>query len=151
MVRPADTNAYTSGDLVANSTTAGSVVVPNVGAQSVEGGKGKILRVQIDKTGTGITNAAFRVHLHTTAPVATNGDNGVWLTTRAGYLGSVDVAVDKAFSNGASGTGAPTDPIPFDLPAGSKRIFAAIEARGAYTPASAEQFTVTLETESDAE
>lgn len=147
--RPADTSAYASGDLVANSTTAASVSVPSVRLHPKKSGLVKISRLRLKKTGTGITNAAFRVHLFSGRPTVTNGDNGVWLPTEAGYIGSFDVTVDRAFSDGAAGIGIPTvgTVVLAQNAASDVQIFFLIEARGAYTPASAEQFTVTAEVE----
>lgn len=149
--RPADTTAYASGDLVANSTTAGSVVAPSIALNPANGGLGRIRRCKLKKSGTSVTNAAFRVHLFRTAPTVTNGDNGVWLPTESGYVGSFDVTVDKAFSDGAVGLGLPTvgTDITFSQPADKKRLFILLEARGAYTPASAETFTVSLELDNE--
>lgn len=152
-VRPGDTTPYTSGDLVANNVTAGSVVPLTIGASSKAAGTGRIKRVRLNKTGTSVTNAAFRVHFFRSSPVVANGDNGAISAdgNAKGYIGSVDVTVDKVFSDGAAGTGVATTgagtEIPFILAAGQKRLFALIEARGAYTPASGETFTVTAEIE----
>lgn len=149
--RPADTTAYASGDLVANSTTAGSVTVPTLGINpAVTGGTAFVRRVKLKKSGTGVTNAAFRVHLYVSAPTPTNGDNGVWLTTESGWIGSFDVTIDKAFSDGAAGVGIPTTGTVMIVvnPTGRfPRIFALVEARGAYTPASGEIFTISAEVE----
>ncbi len=144
-VRPADTTAYASGDLVANSTTAGSVVAMDFAVARSTGRGGMIRRVHLHKTDTGITNASFRVHLYSEAPAVTNGDNGAWLSTKsAAYLGSFDVTVDKAFSDGAAGIGVPNNGSEVNFL--SDTVYALIEARGAYTPASGETFRVDLET-----
>lgn len=148
--RPADTTAYASGDLVANSTTAGSVIPLAMRAhRSRKGGMTRIRRVRLLKSGTGITNASFRVHFYSTQPSVTNGDNGVWLSTQSGYLGSVDVAVDRVFSNGAAGVGNLADnaEILATTTTARQNIFALIEARGTYTPGSAEAFTVEADVE----
>lgn len=145
--RPAGTTAYTSGDLVANSTTAGSVTPMSFAIARVAAGTGMIRRCRLRKTGTSITNASFRLHLYTTSPTVTNGDNGVWRSTQsATYMGGMDVTVNRAFSDGAGGNGTPVDgsEINFALPSG-QTIYGLLEARGAYTPASAESFTLELE------
>lgn len=147
--RPADTTPYASGDLVANSVTAGSVVPL---AFSMVGRGGYVKRVRVKKSGTGVTNAAFRLHLYTASPVPANGDNGAWSTTKAAnYLGSVDVTVDKAFTDGAVGVGSPTvgAEVPFNLAAlpSGRTLYGLLEARGAYTPASGETFDVSLESD----
>jgi len=64
--RPADTTAYASGDLVANSTTSTSVapVALTVGRASTGyAASGMLRKLRLRKTGTSITNAQFRVHL----------------------------------------------------------------------------------------
>lgn len=145
--RPADTSAYASGDLVANSTTAGSVAAMSFAAARVAGGTGMIRRVRVRKSNTSLTNASFRVHLYRAAPATIiNGDNGAWSTSGvADYMGSVDVVMDRAFTDGAWGIGLPTGPeINFDLTSGLN-VFGLVEARGAYTPASGETFGVDLE------
>lgn len=144
--RPADTTAYASGDLVANSTTAGSVsalTFTNIGR--IAGAGGMIRRARVKKSGGNITNASFRLHLYSATPATiANGDNGVWLTDgAANYLGSVDVTCDKAFSDGAAGNGVPA--VGSEINFTSQTIYGLIEARGAYTPANAETFDVSLE------
>lgn len=154
--RPADTTAYASGDLVANSTTAASVTplswsLPVQSLNAIN----FIRRVRLKKSGNSLTNASFRVHFYTTDPTASapsNGDNGAWATVEAGYLGSVDVTIDKAFidnSGPAVGIGVPNagSEINFNATGGTDKqtVYALVEARGAYTPASAEVFTVTPE------
>lgn len=147
--RPADTTAYASGDLVANSTTAGSVVIPTIGFNPKEGGTAFIRRVKLLKSSVGVTNAAFRVHFYRSAPTPANGDNAAWSTTESGWMGSFDVTIDKAFTDGAAGIGIPTTgTVAIAVnPTSKLRLWALIEARGAYTPVSAETFTVQAEVE----
>lgn len=146
--RPADTTAYVSGDLVANSTTAGSVSAMQFSVARLDGGSGMIRRVRIRKSGTSVTTASFRLHLYnSSAPTCSNGDNGTWLTNgSANYIGALDVTVDREFTDGAGGNGVPVvgSEINFALTSG-KVIYGLLEARSAYTPANAEQFTVELE------
>ena len=142
--RPADTTAYASGDLVANSTTAGSVV-PMTFTIRPENRQALIRRVRIKKSGTSIANASFRLHLYNTSTITNaNGDNGAWSTNNvANYVGSVDVTLDKAFTDGAQGVGAPS--IGSEMNYDNGLCYGLLEARNAYTPASAEIFTVELE------
>jgi hypothetical protein len=142
VTRPADTTPYASGDLVANSTTAGSVVPLNLSALSTGPGLcSQIRRVVLSKTGVSVTNAAFRVHFFTTGTItAANGDNGAISTSgAANYLGSVDVTVGQAFTDGAVGVAT------CEINTGAAALYALIEARGAYTPASAEVLTLRVE------
>jgi hypothetical protein len=146
--RPADTTAYASGDLVANSTTAGSVVAMTLAIPTIAEGCGIIRRVKLHKSGTGVTNAAFRAHFYKVAPTTvTNGDNAAFSTNGvANYMGAVDVTVTRVFTDGSAGFGVPLtgNEMSFKLASGDS-VFVLLEARGAYTPASAEVFTVTLE------
>jgi hypothetical protein len=142
--RPADTTTYASGDLVANNTTAGSVVPLEFDVSRAAGLGGMLRRVRIRKSSTGVTGASFRVHFYSESPTVTNGDNGAWLTNQvANYIGSFDVTVDKVFSDGSAGNGLPT--IGSEINFTSDTIYALVEARGAYAPGSAETITVSPE------
>ncbi len=149
ITRPADTTAYASGDLVANSVTAGSVTALQFSTLArISGGSGVIVGARIQKSTAGITNAAFRVHYFDTVPTFTSaGDNSalstVVVASAKGYLGYVDIPAMVGFSDVAWGTGAPDNSrgsIPFK--ASAQIIYAIVEARGAYTPGSAEVFTI---------
>lgn len=146
--RPGDTTAYAFGDLVANSTTAGSVVLDTAPVAKATNQAFTILRCRLQKSTTTLTNAIFRIHLYSVAaPTFTNGDNGAWLSTLASsgtniYLGSMDVTVDKAGSDVAEGTGTPTlGTAIIGIPiSGTQNIAYAVEARAAYAPGNAEVF-----------
>lgn len=152
ITRPADTTAYTSGDLVANSVTAGSVTnLQFTTLARVSGGSGVIIGAQIQKSGPIVTNAAFRLHLFNTAPTYTSaGDNSaiatVTVASAKGYLGYIDITAMVGFSDVAWGSGAPDNSrggIPYVATA--QIIYGLLEARGAYTPISAEVFTITVD------
>lgn len=151
ITRPTDTTPYASGDLVANSVTAGSVVnLQFTTLARVSGGGGEITGVTLQKSTTSTSNAAFRVHLFDTAPTYTSaGDNSpistVVVASGKGYLGYVDVTAMVAFSDVAWGTGAPDNTRQsLSYKATAQIIYALVEARGAYTPGNAEVFTVRL-------
>lgn len=146
--RPADTTAYASGDLIANSTTAGSVVPLTCTLNrtaSGAGSTGMLRRVRIRKSGTSTTNATFRVHLYTVNTMTfAGGDNAAWSTDKvANYVGALDVTMDKAFTDGASGNGVPNTGNEINL--AQQVYYAVMEARAAYTPANAEVFTLEFE------
>lgn len=143
--RPANTTQYASGDLVANNATAASVVAL---AFSFAGGDRLIRRAHITKSATGVTSASFRLHLYSTEPEPVNGDNGAWSTPAAGWLGAIDVTVDTVFSDGARGVGAPNSGTEINV-SNNGTLYGLLEARATYTPASAETFTVELESISD--
>lgn len=147
--RPADTTSYTSGDLVANSTTALSVVPMSFQVDPCQA-RGKVRLARIAKNGTTATNAQFRLHLYAASPTCANGDNGAWSTTTSGYLGSLSLgaAMGRAFTDGCADVATPdagVEVIFSGLSGPGAVIYGLLEARAAYTPASAEIFTVTLE------
>lgn len=146
MTRPANTTAYASGDLIANDTTAASVVpLEFVVSRDIKRGV-TISRCRIRKSGTSVTGAAMRLHLFTEKPAVTNGDNGVWLASKsAAWAGCLDVSEMKAFSDGAAGIGVPQDGTTVTIKPGVNKIWGLLEARGALPPASGETFQVTLE------
>jgi len=146
--RPSDTTAYASGDLVANSTTAGSVAAMTFTVARVAAGSFMLRRCKLATSSTSVTAASFRLHLFRTAPVTvTNGDNGAFSVSGvADYIGAFDVTVDRAFTDGAAGFGVPVvgGEMSVDLASGTA-IYGLLEARAAYTPTSAGTFTVTLD------
>lgn len=146
MTRPADTTAYALGDLVANSTTAGSVTPFTFAVSRVTDRLVSIIGGKLEKSTTSVTSAFFRLHLYQTSPTVTNGDNAAWLSVKAGYLGALDITVDRAFSDGASGIGVPVigSEIIAVPASGTVNIFGLLEARGAYTPGNAETFLPSL-------
>lgn len=147
LTRPSDTTAYTSGDLIANSTTANSVTPLSF---FIPYGPGfRLERVEIARSATSVTNASFRVHLYKDSPTVANGDNGAISSTKAGYQGFVDVVgTGTAFSDGASAYGVYINNSVYApmlmLADVDRKLYALLEARGAYTPSSGEVFTVTL-------
>jgi hypothetical protein len=150
--RPNNTTAYASGQLIANSVTAGSVVPLSLAISgNAMPGATRITRVRLAKNGTVNVNANFRVHLYGASPTVANGDGGAWSSSQAAsYLGSIDVPSMKAFTDGCSDVGAAAAGSEFLLRLASGTvIYALIEARAAYTPAANEVFTLTAETVDD--
>lgn len=145
--RPSDTTAYASGDLVANSVTAGSVVPMTFQIPRAAGFK--LSRVGIKLSGATATNAKFRLHLYSSATItAANGDNGAWSTTNSGYLGFVDVdASGEAFTDACQGWGIYVNnslSAPMTMVLTGNKVYGLLSATAAFTPTSAEVFTVTL-------
>lgn len=149
ITRPADTTAYASGDLVANSTTAASVTPFSFGGAIRAGLNNgfRIEEVRLRKSTTSTTNASFRAHFYRASPgTPTNGDNGAWLTSGANYVGGFDITCDRVFSDGAFGRGVPlVGSSLLMMPTSGSTLFALLEARGAYTPGNAETFTLDIE------
>jgi hypothetical protein len=147
--RPADTTQYAVGDLIANSTTAGSVVPLSWIPFPVRAG-GWITgaRLRIDKSD--VTSAQFRLHIYSATPTfVTAGDNSAFSTVvatgYAAWLASYDatlVAIDVA---GVSGIMVPTEGLvpPLSIIQGAT-IYGLLEARATYTPKSTSVLTVEL-------
>lgn len=146
--RPANTTAYAAGTLVANSTTLASVVPLVLPVARLTSGTGIIPRVALVKNNNSLTNASFRVHLYQFMPTSSAADGGAYMTDQAlTELDYFDLTMQRAYADGARGWGAPsvgTSAI-FDASAGSCNLYALVEARAAYTPASGEVFTVIVE------
>jgi len=146
--RPADVTAYAFGELVANSTTAGSVVPLTIIAARANDISGQVIRGVLLKSGAVLTGALFRVHLFNVSPTVTNGDNAVFMPANlTNWLGALDVTIATAATSGSGGVALPVlgSSIPFVPAAGTQNLFALIEARAAYTPANGEIFTLELE------
>lgn len=152
--RPADTTAYAAGDLVANSTTAGSVVAMSFTSMvRTAGDCVRLERARLTKTGTSLTNAQFRLHLFEDVPVPSVGDNAAFQTSNAlsttkvlNYIGSFSFTLDRSGSDGASGRAVPDTTFPITTsPVSGTTLYGLLEATAAYTPANAEAFVLTLE------
>lgn len=144
--RPADTTAYAIGDLVANSVTAASVV-PLTWPATISGSFYPA-GIRLAKTGTSLTNAQFRIHLYKATPtIATTGDNASYkadVSGNANWLGSFDGTMVAGHADGCAVVCAPTEGLVAPSTIGEQTaVFGLIEALAAYTPASAEVFTVT--------
>lgn len=150
--RPSDTTQYAVGDLVANSTTAGSVTL--LSWANPEGGIW-LRRLRLTSSNTSTTSAAFRLWLTTDSAITfANGDNGA-LSISGSTLSVADVLtyVDISLDAAATGLGA-VGVATFDANLhalhaasyanGVGTIYGFLEARGTYTPASAEVFTLYL-------
>lgn len=142
--RPADTTAYTIGDLVANSTTAGSVVPLkfNIGP-----GGFRIQGARVGKSDSTITLATFSLHLHESIPTLVNGDNGALSTNRANKAGILAFPIMVAFSTQGQANLNLGDTGFLSNLAGYTStgiLYGLLSAQAAYTPVSAEVFDVTL-------
>ena len=143
--RPADTTAYAANDLIANSTTAGSVVplTFNVGRGGV-----RIVAVRLWKSDeTDVANSAITLHLFGSSPTVANGDNGALSHSLSDKLGTIAVpimvaATDEAYTNVNAGDAVLPHGI-FHYTSGGL-IYGLLMATAAYSPASAEVFQCKL-------
>jgi hypothetical protein len=150
--RPNDTTAYGAADLVANSTTAASVVPLSwltTGSRPFV-----ISRILLRKSTASVTNAAFRIHIFSGLPtIATTGDNAAFATVVTGattWLGSFDGTMAAAMADGAAVNCLPTGNYARrDCIGAPGTLYGLVEALGAYAPGAQEIFTITLFTEFD--
>jgi hypothetical protein len=152
--RPTGTTQYTSGDLIANDTTAGSVI-PLSFINVVNGNLPfAITGARIKKSTTSLTTASVRLHLFHTLPVPSVGDNAVFdtagalgLATVNGYIGYIDMTFDTSATAGASGRGVLTSPGASSavVVSATGGLWGLLEARSAYTPGDSEIITVSVE------
>lgn len=145
--RPNNTTAYASGQLIANSTTAGSVTPMLFSAWTSGQAQTILSRLRIYKSGTTATLSQFRVHLYEASPVCANGDGGTWSTDKAfSYLGNIDAPVMFPFTDGCAtfGSASAGSELRLHLTSGGT-IYGLMEARAAYVPVANEVFTVKLE------
>jgi hypothetical protein len=133
--RPGDTTGYTAGDVVGSASSAVHQLT-NAGPVG-----GAVLVQSVDMyVGTNAVPAgmgAFRVHFFNAAPSGV-ADNTVFnLTTaeRSGYCGFVDLPAPQDFGD-TLWTQADYGGRMIKLASGQTTLWAEIETRGAYTPAS---------------
>jgi hypothetical protein len=137
--RPANVTAYGAGDLVANSTTAGSVVPLSFKFPT---GYGRMVRVesvygQIDNTTP--TNCDLTLYLYKDSPVSAAGDNAAYSAPLASLQAVINVGQLVAHSDGSclwNHLGSADSPV-VELD-GDGILYGLLSVGGAYTPASAE-------------
>ena len=159
LTRTADGNAYAIGDQIASTITAGSVTPLQFTVARSAGFTGRIIGSQLI-TDSATAFGAIRLHLFNTTPFAAGGFQGdnaalaltyTALTTGSAgtaphYIGYVDFITFIAQSASAESIGqADQTEMVFDCAAASSVIFGLLEARAAFTPASAQKFTVALD------
>lgn len=141
--RPGDTSSYQDTDLVANSTTAGSVVPMSW----VVGGRGgRLVHARLEKTdASDVANATFTLHLFGASPTVANGDNGAISYNISKLIGTLPFAIMTAKTDDASSqlrVGDTSFLYPIACP--HPVVYGLLEAKAAYSPANQEVFTCVL-------
>lgn len=156
LTRPNDTTTYASGDLIANSTTAGSVTPLAFGVTRLGSGAGRIFGARLWKDDETVTAASFVLYLFEVAPTVTNGDNGAFaVNTTENFIGQI--ALDLSSGALASTTDvtesvAVSPNLCFDLEhkaSAGRTIYGFLTAAGSYAPSANEVFKVWLHMEND--
>ena len=149
LTRPNDATQYGDTDLVANSTSAGSVVPLKF---KIGTGGFSIKRITLSKSDSDVTSAEFTLHFYDTdtAPVSSVGDNAAWTKVASaidGYMGEVDVIAMTAGSDDDSVQTYPGDTgyaVEFHGYSSNGTIYAWVVNDSTYTPLAVEVFTLEL-------
>jgi hypothetical protein len=153
LTRPSNTTAYTAGDVVgaADTTTAANAgnAILTFGNVSAPGGAIRIDSVDLSINNTVVPSGmdAFRLHLYSVPPAAIldNAAFDLTLTETPRYLGFVTIAlpvdIGSTLYSSTVNIGKVVRMLPY-----SQTLFAKLETRGAYTPASGTLYTVKLST-----
>lgn len=155
MTRPSDTTQYAAGDGITTATSSASgMSVTN--AARVSAGSGIIFGGVLEKSATSATSASFRGWIYQDAPSAVPNDNSAFTAAvHADYQKLVGTFTCDMSSVGVAGSDGLRGPITlertnmaFKLASGTS-LTVILEARGTYTPASAEVFRLALDIAQD--
>lgn len=145
-VRPSNTTAYTAGDVI--GATGGSAI-HTLTTAGPSGGYVLIQSISMATHDTSVPSgmSSFRVHFYNASPTAIT-DNAAFDLLAADhgkYLGFVDLPTPQDFGSSIyTQTDYPGRLI--KLAAGSTSLFIEIETKGAFTPASAVTFDLSVVT-----
>lgn len=148
----ANATAYTSGKIIAQSTTANLCSPLSLAVGRVINGTGLISRLRLKINSATWLNAIIRVHLFKDAPTFTNGDAANFAAglSESAYLGYSDITLDQSFSDPfVKGIGSPAagNVFAFDCATGTQNISAVLEGRSSVTAdALSKTFTLIAET-----
>ena len=144
LTRPANTTAYAAGQIIASSTSPGSIVVPSFTATPGALGAGSIKRIRLyTNKNAGMDTVVLAVDLWTTAPTFSNGDGGAYAiaTGAAGWIGSMNFSLvqvgDGAYQVSIPDVGSSID---FVLASG-QLIYWSMQTATAFVPANGQTFT----------
>ena len=148
VTRPADTAAYTAGDVIGAATDASAAIEftaigPVAGAITILDSD---LRIDVNAVPVGMTS--FRLHLYNITPPSALGDNAAWdlpAGDRASYLGYVDLGtpVDVGSTLFVQSAGTASKQV---LMGATSSLFGYLVTNGGYTPSSAAVKSIRLQT-----
>lgn len=154
ITRPANTTAYTAGDVVSDSTTATTPIPLEVSGRN--GGTGYIMRMRLI-TDQSTCTAQFRVWVYSVSNMTLAADNAAFTllyANKANRLGSIDLpamATGTGTSNSASAM-VPSSttvfaPFPYQCAPTDNRLYFVLETRSGFTPASGQKFYLEVTTD----
>ena len=149
ITRPADTVAYTAGDVVADSTSAAAVL--KFSGCSGDGNGGVIRSAMFASSIVPGTKLNADLFLFNTAPTAYGNDNEAFALSDADLLNCVGVISLDGTTAANVKTGTLNCVVinqalamPFKSLTNDKALYGVLVARNAYTPGSAEVLTIKL-------
>lgn len=142
ITRPSNTTAYTAGDVVGDTNGSAIITLNNIGPS---GGYILIQSVSLIFSDTTVPSGmgAFRLHLYNAIPTAIVDNAAFDLASgeRSSYIGYVDLSTPSDFGSSLYVQGDYSGRLA-KLATNSTTLYAELETRGAYTPASASTVTV---------
>lgn len=153
--RPANTTAYTAGDILSNDATTSTILTFAGVTPQIDTGGGVIVGLSVVDSAYVATNLQGELWLFQSSTLTLAGDNVACTFTdanlQAGNLIGVipfSTAYVGLATSGAGGNAVIVPPsailIPFVCGSGLKDIYGAVVVRNAYVPVSGERFDFTL-------
>lgn len=142
--RPADTTAYAIGDSVANSTTSPTVFQLDLSTfGAVNGQSIEIKKIAIVSSAKQVTLPLFNIYLSPVTFTATNDNSALDIADAVIEAGGSWTYCDEQYYTAGNARISKSNlSIPFVLATNDTKIYGTIQANNAYTPVSAEKFTV---------
>jgi hypothetical protein len=146
ITRPSNTTAYTAGDVVGDTGGSAIITLPSIGPS---GGYVLVQSVSLVFSDAAVISgmAAFRLHFYSASPTAIADNAAFDLVSgdRGAYMGFVDIPAPQDMGSSLF-TQADYSGRLIKLAAASTTLYAELETRGAYTPASASTVEVRVAT-----
>lgn len=144
--RPADITTYAAGDVVNESTSAGTVWTFSNMVRGAGLG-GVIQAAQLIDSAAQSTKPDLELYLFDTT-LTTQNDNAAWAPADADMktlVARIDFSLGSFKTAGGNGViQAVNLSLPFQCASGSTTLYGILVARNAYTPISSEEFTIRL-------
>jgi len=148
--RPADTTAYAALDVIADSTSAPTILTFSNVARGV-GGSGAIIRARImtDSTAPSTASAVFVLHLFHAQPASLINDNSPYpmiYTNKDKRIGKLTFPAATTEGTGSTACSAriSNDYLAFICEATSTNIYGILQTNTVFTPTSAQNFYIDL-------
>jgi len=146
ITRPADTQAYTVGDAITNSTSAPTVFqldLSSVGA--VAGQSFEIRKIAIVSSVKQSTLPLINTYLSATTFTSTNDNAALAIDDTTMEAGGCWVNLDEQNSTASNSRVAKSNlNAPMILAANDTKLYGTLQAANAYTPVSGEKFTIII-------